>query len=295
MATYAGHTYTNGNVPAAILAPLDGQPHALLRRDAADAWNRGIADVKARTGIVLRVRGWNRTIAEQDRFFFERYEPRAIGSGPFGDVRWYKGRRYVRVRGAAAAIPGTSNHGWGLAVDVEDFGNVGQFGYPRRAQTIDILKRHGWTDDEGRGVIQEPWHLVYDPARDTKPSITAPPKKEGFLMGLSDKEQDTALEKIIEAAGGVNRLEKIFAMSTKNESMVSVIRRIDENTRRNDARYAALAAAMDSMAKLVGIDPAELRASIDKAVAASLGRMERDFHETLSDLTVTLTTNNPED
>lgn len=171
MATYAGVSYTNGAAPTSILAAVEGQPDAFLRRDAADAWNRGRRDVLVRTGITLVLRGWNRTIAEQERFFFERYEPHTTGTGPFGDVRWYKGVRYYRVRGASAAIPGTSNHGWGLAVDVVDYGGVGGFDYQRRAATFPILARHGWTDTEGRGVIQEPWHLVYDPSRDTNPPI----------------------------------------------------------------------------------------------------------------------------
>ncbi|OCI31038.1 M15 family metallopeptidase [Oerskovia enterophila] len=167
--------YVNGSVPPELLAALDGQPEAQLRADAAAAWNRARADALRRTGTVLRVRGWNRTLAEQERFFFERYEPRKAGGT---DVRWYKGVRYVRGRGAAAAIPGTSNHGWGLAVDVDDYGNVGQFDYPRRAATFPVLAEHGWTDTEGRGAIREPWHLVYDPARDqhrnTPPPAPAP-------------------------------------------------------------------------------------------------------------------------
>jgi hypothetical protein len=168
-------TYENGKVPPSALASLDGQPEASLRADAAAAWNRARADVRRRTGITLKVRGWNRTDDEQERFFFERYEPRRTGGK---DVRWYEGVRYVRVRGAAAAIPGTSNHGWGVAVDVHDYGNVGEFDYPRRVATFPILAEHGWTDTEGRGAIREPWHLVYDPARDqhrnTTPAQAAP-------------------------------------------------------------------------------------------------------------------------
>ena len=172
--TYGGLTYANGAVPAAVLAPLTGQPDAFLRRDAAEAWNRSRADVLARTGILLAVRGWNRTLAEQEKFFLERYQLQATGDGPYDDVRWWNGRRYVRYGTAAAAIPGTSNHGWGLAVDVIDYGNVRQFDYPRRALTFPILARHGWTDTEGRGNIQEPWHLVYDPTRDTHPTPAKP-------------------------------------------------------------------------------------------------------------------------
>lgn len=179
-------TYANGSVPASDLAPLDGQPDAQLRADAAAAWNRARAAVTARTGITLRVRGWNRTLAEQERFFHERYEPRKTGGT---DVRWYKGVRYARVRGAAAAIPGTSNHGWGVALDVEDYGNVGQFDYPRRVATFPTLAEHGWTDTEGRGAIREPWHLVYDPARD-KHKNTPTPKPAPAPVPVPDVQED---------------------------------------------------------------------------------------------------------
>jgi len=168
--TFQGVTYTNGNCPKSILAPLDGDnwgnETAYLRKDAAASWNRARAEVKAKTGIVLTVRGWNRTIAEQEQFFFERYRPQATGDGPYGDVRWYKNVRYVRYGTAAAAIPGNSNHGWGLAVDVVDFGGVGQWTSPRYLAAWPILTKHGWTETEGRGSIQEPWHKVYDSTRD---------------------------------------------------------------------------------------------------------------------------------
>lgn len=207
MVTFAGLTYVNGSVPSVLLSTLDGQPEASLRRDAAESWNRAKQDVLARTGVTLVVRGWNRTLAEQERFFFERYEQRAAPYvGPFSDVRWYKGRRYVRLRGASAAIPGTSNHGWGLAVDVTDYGGVGAFDYPRRASTFPILARHGWTDTEGRGVIQEPWHLVYDPSKDTRPipednmpdlseihdTIVGILRAPEFALGVADRKKQTA-------------------------------------------------------------------------------------------------------
>lgn len=164
--TFAGTRHANGSVPTTILGHADGSiiPNspATLRKDAAASWNRARKDVKKRTGYTLGLRGWNRTLAEQQRFFFQRYIPQTFGGK---DARWYRGRRYVRVRGAAAAIPGTSNHGWGLAVDVDNYGGVGQFNNPRRLKTFAILAQHGWSDTEGRS-IREPWHLVYVPGRD---------------------------------------------------------------------------------------------------------------------------------
>lgn len=202
MATYDGITYENGSVPMSVLAPLDGQPQAFLRKDAADAWNRAKAEALRKTGILLTVRGWNRTMEEQRRFFFERYQPQAVGGGPFGDVRWYQDIRYVRVRGAAAAIPGTSNHGLGLAVDVNDYGGVGEFGNARRVATFPILARHGWTDSEGRGPIREPWHLVYNPASDTHP------QEEDDMFSDEDRALLRAAAKDARAAHGASDWSK---------------------------------------------------------------------------------------
>ena len=163
--------YKNGEVPASVLAPLDGQPGAFLRADAAAAWNRARKEIKAATGRDIRARGWNRTLAEQVKFFNLAYKPQASGGT---DARWWNGRRYVRRPGkAAAAIPGTSNHGWGIAVDVEDFGLENQWNSAWRAKAFPILAKHGWTDHSGRS-IGEPWHIEYDPNRDQHKNTPTP-------------------------------------------------------------------------------------------------------------------------
>lgn len=153
--------YANGFVPSSALAPLDGQPGCFLRADAAAAWNAGRAEVKRRTGIVLMVRGWNRTYAEQVTFYLQRHRLAKAGERV---CCYWQDRPYVFTGTAHAAPPGTSNHGWGLAVDVIDFGNVGDFSNPRRVKAFPILAQYGWTDHEGRGEIREPWHLVWNPS-----------------------------------------------------------------------------------------------------------------------------------
>lgn len=48
---------------------------------------------------------------EQEQIFLARYRAQASGGGPFNDVRWYKGVRYVRVSSAGTvAVPTTSTH-----------------------------------------------------------------------------------------------------------------------------------------------------------------------------------------
>lgn len=85
---------SNGKLSKSELAPIPGGE---LRKDAAAAWNApgGPADAGLRpTGS----RSSYRTYDEQ--------------------VELYK--LYQEGRGALAAIPGTSNHGWGIAVDLAE-------------------------------------------------------------------------------------------------------------------------------------------------------------------------------
>jgi LAS superfamily LD-carboxypeptidase LdcB len=271
MATFAGKTYTNGNVPASLLAPLDGENYgkAELRRDAAESWNRARAEVKAKTGIVLTVRGWNRSLAEQERFFFERYSRQASGNGPFGDVRWYKGARYVRTSGAPAAIPGNSNHGWGVAVDVDDFGAYRTTGNARSRLATPILEKHGWTDDEGRS-IGEPWHRVYKPERDTQKN--AKPTQEDDDMSAA---AENNIKKILDIVDG--RVIDGPAGKPKEQdrlSLTAALRRLLIENRagfaKAEKRDAAQTAIIRTLAESKGIDPDTLLKLLGDKIDAAL-------------------------
>ncbi|MDR7385197.1 M15 family metallopeptidase [Promicromonospora iranensis] len=248
MATYAGKTYTNGNVPASILAPLDGDNYgnAVLRLDAAESYNRARAEVKAKTGVVLTVRGWNRSYAEQVTFYLQRH--RRAGAGDRVCCYW-NGVPYVFTGTAHAAPPGTSNHGWGLAVDVVDFGGVGNFSHPRRVASIAILKKHGWTDDEGRGSIREPWHLVYNPAKDTQKNATPtliPASTGGFMADLTEKQQRQMFHNVNQTEEVVRRLEE--DMEARREADL-------KHQRASAARERLLVEGMKTLAGSVGVDP----------------------------------------
>jgi hypothetical protein len=92
------------------------------------------------------------------------------------DVRTYEGKKYTRKAGkAAAAVPGTSNHSSGLAVDVATTRSASTPGRPHvvftgwadtdRTRFLTAARPHGWDDTEGRAV-SEHWHLTYYPAKD---------------------------------------------------------------------------------------------------------------------------------
>jgi hypothetical protein len=68
-------------------------------------------------------------------------------------------------RGGLAATPGTSNHGRGLAVDLDGFGDVGQFDSPAYLWMADHAGAYGWLHPAamspgGAGPL-EPWHWEY--------------------------------------------------------------------------------------------------------------------------------------
>jgi peptidoglycan hydrolase-like protein with peptidoglycan-binding domain len=114
----------NGRLSASELAPIPGGE---LRKDAAAAWNApgGPADAGLRpTGS----RSSYRTYAEQE-YFWNLYQSGA---------------------GALAAYPGTSNHGWGIAVDLAE---------PWMRDWIDAHgAKYGWRKTE---AMSEWWHVNY--------------------------------------------------------------------------------------------------------------------------------------
>jgi len=151
------------------------EPGHYLRADAADAWER----VRAAFGKrALLTDSW-RSYEVQEQIFRDRYR-QGNHSGEPGfttDVRTWNGVKWTRRQGtAAAAVPGTSNHGGGVAVDVrtsrrptdppyEEAVVFTSFSDPDRLAWLKVAAEHGWADDEGRSV-GELWHITYYPNRD---------------------------------------------------------------------------------------------------------------------------------
>lgn len=135
---------------------------------------------RAEFGLDLIVTSGLRTNAEQRSIFLDRYRERSAGAGPYGDVRWWEGRRYVRVSpDGTVAAPGTSNHELQdnrAAVDLRDNGahaGVTVAGSRRAAW----LRKHAHTfglDPAGYG-FGEPWHYEIPDALRTPPAPARPP------------------------------------------------------------------------------------------------------------------------
>lgn len=129
--------YPNGFIPDSALSPLSYAPGHKLRCDAAAGFNRMTAAYAATHG------GQHLCVTDSYRSYSEQ-------------------QRLYRDKPSLAAVPGTSNHGWALAVDLcggaqragsstDDWlhANAGRFGW----------QHPGWA--EPGGSRPEPWHWEF--------------------------------------------------------------------------------------------------------------------------------------
>ncbi|MGY1773365.1 NlpC/P60 family protein [Blastococcus sp. SYSU D00813] len=127
--------YPNGLIPPSALCEIGVAAHS-LRCDAAAAYRAMDAAYAAAFGSPICITDSYRTYASQVRLY---------GQKP-----------------ALAAVPGTSNHGWGLAVDL--CGGIQDFGTPQYRWMVANAGRFGWLHptwaDPGNGR-EEPWHWEY--------------------------------------------------------------------------------------------------------------------------------------
>lgn len=119
----------NGKLPAAALAPIAG---GQLEKTAAAAFNAMNVEAR-RLGLELRPTG--------SRSSYRPYEDQV-----------YFWNLYQSGKGNLAARPGTSNHGWGLAVDLATT--------QMRAMVDRIGRKYGWAK-EWSDAPSEWWHLKY--------------------------------------------------------------------------------------------------------------------------------------
>jgi hypothetical protein len=102
-----------------------------------------------------------RSLERQINVFKSRYRTTYAtvtqGGRQIVDKRVWNGVAYWRWTGAAAAIPGTSNHGKGRTADLTGLGALDSTRYKQAAA---ILIAEGWSNAEGRS-IGEAWHWNY--------------------------------------------------------------------------------------------------------------------------------------
>lgn len=155
---------SNGRLSPAILSSTPGLAGGLevqLVGPASRAW-RALSAAALGAGHVLKLSGAGcgyRPYAIQERIFRERYTTTYLRGRPY---RYWNGRRWYQKAGTAvAAVPGTSNHGWGLAVDVGEERDSDLETEPLDDPTLAWLlaneERFGFSHE----VQSEPWHLRY--------------------------------------------------------------------------------------------------------------------------------------
>jgi hypothetical protein len=128
--------YANGQIPIPVLCPLWGAGAEYLRADAAYAFNRMSQAYAAEYGTPLCVTDSYRPYSEQVQVY---------GRSP--DM---------------AAKPGTSNHGWGTAVDL--CGGIERFGTPTHQWMQLNAPLYGWFHPawaEPSGSMPEAWHWEF--------------------------------------------------------------------------------------------------------------------------------------
>lgn len=128
--------YPNGQLPSSAMCRLETAPNHMLRPAAAEAYDRMSRAYQEETGGVLCITDSYRSLASQV------------------DVRARKP--------TLAAVPGTSNHGLGLAVDlcggVENFGTPAHQWMKQRAPLFGFF-HPAWA--QANGSKPEPWHWEF--------------------------------------------------------------------------------------------------------------------------------------
>ena len=128
--------YANGRLPNEVLCALPGGSDERLRADAAVAFIRLAAAYQAELDEPICLTDGYRTLGEQQQL--RRTKPRF------------------------AARPGSSEHGWGLAVDLSC--GVQSFRSPRHAWMVANAGSYGWFLPEWAqrgGARPEPWHWEF--------------------------------------------------------------------------------------------------------------------------------------
>lgn len=144
----------NGRLPDSELRPIAGGGR--LVPAAAAAWNAMAAHVYRETGVKI------------------------APNGSLSSYRTYEQQVYMKgVYGSNAATPGTSNHGWGLAVDTDDHDLVNRYGAPFGFQKA-------WSD-----ASWEPWHMKFATGHysgdDPGPDYSDEPPKPGWWVRVGNR------------------------------------------------------------------------------------------------------------
>lgn len=147
----------NGELTAGILKQC-GLGGFLLAEPAARACRALVAAAEAR-GFKVRTTGTYRSFKQQEALFLSRYTTTPLKGRP--TKRW-NGVTYWQKPGTAmAAVPGTSNHGWGLAVDFAEELDGDAAPEAVSPRFVKWLIKHAARFGFSAELQSEPWHWRY--------------------------------------------------------------------------------------------------------------------------------------
>jgi len=186
---WGGHS--NGNIPLSALTTLSWAPGHRLRSDAAAAFESLNQAYRARFGTSISITDSYRTLAAQQHL----YETKGPG---------------------LAAVPGTSNHGWALAVDLG--GGINSFGTAQHVWMVANGPAYGWIHPPWArqgGGREEAWHFEYD--GNTTPT---PPTEEDMPL------TDTDIAKIwAYKNAAINGTRDVYGVVTDTRNQTAAVSR----------------------------------------------------------------------
>lgn len=173
----------NGRLAAGELTAIPG---GRLRADAAVAWlamRRYIGNEKGIWICPTSMRTSYRCYADQQYFW----------------------NLYRAGKGALAARPGTSNHGWGLAVDIPT--------PAMQAAVRECGHRFGWGIRGGKlasDAPSEPWHATFHPGVYTPPAKPKPVHPYQYMRDCEQAARDTLIKerRVARRNGGWDHVER---------------------------------------------------------------------------------------
>ena len=139
----------NGQLPDEVLHPI--RPNGRLFVTAATSWQWMKKAARMEANLILKPTSAfdaYRPLTVQTAVFHQRYVSERI---PGASTRVCNGKTYwLKPGNAPLACPGTSNHGWGLAVDVANVTKALPW-------LLERAPAFGWSWE----LQSEPWHIRY--------------------------------------------------------------------------------------------------------------------------------------
>lgn len=153
----------NGKLPRKLLTKI--APSGKMHNIAAVSWAR-LQDLAKQEGLELVHVGDYRPYDQQEQLFLSRMKDYPNAKAAKQTTREWRGKTWYLHTGAPVATPGTSNHGWGLAIDaaLKVDGKVVSISTKpancKRSGLQFLLKCAqdlGWSWE----LQSEPWHIRY--------------------------------------------------------------------------------------------------------------------------------------